>query len=123
MKNRKNKLKTSYYNDVKDIIMIETEPRKESYCYSILKKCFPCFYFVYNVSSIYLFWIVTHYGASHLYTHVCVPQSTYGFLLSPVLASSPHCKAIRWAINNGGNTIDSMWLVIGTWICSKILIK
>ena len=43
--------------------------------------------------------------------------------MSPFLVSAPHCKAIRWVVHNGGNTIDNMWIMLATWICSKLFMK
>lgn len=71
-------------------------------------------------SNIYLFWILIHYVAPHLYSYYCVHYSLLGFLMSPFLASTPYCKATRWIIYNGANAIDAMWIFLGTWIISKL---
>lgn len=70
---------------------------------------------------IYLLWIVLHYISPHLYVHFCVPLTLQGFIMSPFIAPSPHCQALRWAIYNGGNTIIAMWVVFGTWIMQKLI--
>lgn len=70
---------------------------------------------------IYLLWIVLHYISPHLYVHFCVPLTLQGFIMSPFIAPSPHCQALRWAIYNGGNTIIAMWVVLGTWIMQKLI--
>ena len=70
---------------------------------------------------IYLLWIVLHYISPHLYVHFCVPLTLHGFIMSPFIAPSPHCQALRWAIYNGGNTIIAMWVVFGTWIMQKLI--
>lgn len=75
-----------------------------------------------NVSSIYLLWIFLHYTAAHAYVKLCVPDSFYGFIISPLLTSAPHCQGLRWVIYNGGNIINNMWIILGTWICSNILL-
>ncbi len=75
----------------------------------------------FKISIIYLSWIVMHYTASHMYTKFCVPETWYGFLISPLLTSTPHCQGLRWIVYNGANTINSMWILIGTWLCSKII--
>jgi hypothetical protein len=82
-----------------------------------------CAQYMYNVSSIYLFWIVLHYFSAHLYVYYCVPSGVYGFLISPFLVAAPHCRAIRWIIQSGGAMMDNMWLVFGTWACSRIIAK
>lgn len=78
-------------------------------------------YYMYNASCIYLFWIMLHYISAQLYIYYCVPPGLYGLFISPFLISAPHCHAIRWIIHNGGNMTDNMWIVFGTWLCSKII--
>jgi hypothetical protein len=76
---------------------------------------------VYTISIPYLFWFILHYCSAHLYTSYCVPLSMSGLLWSPLLISSPHCKAFRWVLHNGGNSLDSMWILIGTWLSFTVL--
>lgn len=75
----------------------------------------------FKISIVYFIWIVMHYTASHMYTKLCVPETWYGFFISPFLTSTPHCQGLRWIVYNGANTINSMWVLIGTWLCSKII--
>ena len=86
-----------------------------SFIYKILK-------FIYEVTGIYLVWIVLHYIASHLYIKFCVPDTVTGFLLSPFMTATPHCQGLRWLMYNGANMINGMWIVLGTWLCGKLLI-
>jgi len=78
--------------------------------------------FVLNVSGIYIMWIFVHLISANLYVFYCAQPSLYGAIMSPIMASAPHCKGLRWAINNGANAIDVMWLTFATWICSKIVL-
>ena len=71
--------------------------------------------------SIYLLWIMLHYISPHLYVHFCVPLNMRGLLMSPFIAPSPHCQALRWTIYNGGNTIITMWIFIGTLVVKKLI--
>ena len=80
-----------------------------------------CIQYVYSASSLYLFWIMLHYFSAQLYVYYCAPRGLYGFLISPFLVAAPHCRAIRWIIHNGGNMVDNMWIILGTWLCSKII--
>jgi hypothetical protein len=75
-----------------------------------------------NISGIYFVWIFLHYIASHLYIKFCVPSTIFGFLLSPFMTATPHCQGLRWVIINAANMINNMWVVLGAWICSTILI-
>jgi hypothetical protein len=70
---------------------------------------------------IYGIWILLHYVSANLYVRLCAYPSFVGFIASPFLAASPHCSALRWAIYNGGNSITSMWVVMGVWLLSYIV--
>jgi len=74
-----------------------------------------------GIFGIYLLWICLHYIAPHLYVRFCVPATIIGFIMSPFIATSPHCQAIRWTIHNGGNTITAMWILMGTWIIQHFI--
>jgi len=74
----------------------------------------------FEISGIYLLWIVLHYASGILYSKYCTPNSIFGFLASPVLAASPHCRGLRWVINTGGDVIVNMWVIIGTWVAAKL---
>ena len=76
-----------------------------------------------TIGGIYIAWIGIHYAASHMYVEFCVPKSVWGFLLSPFLTSTTYCSALRWAIQNGANEIQSMWLLLGTWISLRLLFQ
>jgi len=78
---------------------------------------------VYNATIIYFIWIFIHYISIYLYQRFCTPYTIIGILLSPLLISSPHCKALRWAIYTGANTLDSMWALFGIWISSKLITR
>lgn len=67
---------------------------------------------------IYIMWIIAHYAAAHAYIYTCVPATIRGFLLSPFIAPAPHCYALRWVIQMGGNSISAMWIILGLWIAS-----
>ena len=75
---------------------------------------------IFEISSIYLLWIILHYASGILYSKYCTPDSIFGFLASPILAASPHCRGLRWVISTGGDIIVNMWVVIGTWIAAKL---
>ena len=84
-----------------------------------------CFRFsrhIYNLCGIYVLWILLHFASVKLYSRYCVPSSFIGLLLTPFLVPTPHCKALRWTMHQGGSTIDSMWIVMGTWLASKIVV-
>lgn len=75
-----------------------------------------------NVSGIYLLWIILHYIASHLYIKLCVTNTFIGFIISPFMVATPQCQGLRWIVYNAANIINNMWISIGAWICSTLLI-
>jgi hypothetical protein len=91
------------------------------YIQHFAEKSVCCVQYVYSVSRLYLCWIILHYFSAQLYVYYCAPRGFYGFLISPFLVAAPHCRAIRWIIHNGGNMVDNMWIILGTWLCSKAI--
>jgi len=80
-------------------------------------------YLVFTASYVYLLWIVLHYVAAHLYARYCTPLTIMGFIISPFIITAPHCKGLRWVLYNGATMIETMWVVFGTWLCSKIIVN
>jgi hypothetical protein len=75
---------------------------------------------VYEITSIYLLWIILHYFAGVLYYEYCTPLTFSGFIMSPFLVAAPHCRSLRWVISNGGDIIINMWVIFGTWVGAKL---
>lgn len=78
------------------------------------------FNIIMKIIGFYFIWILLHYVSSHLYIFFCVPNTLYGFLISPFLITTPQCRALRWCIYEGSNTINNMWNLLGNWVFSKI---
>ena len=78
--------------------------------------------FLFKISGVYILWISLHYFSAHLYVKFCVPDTIIGFIMSPFMISTPHCQGLRWIVYNAANTINHMWLLIGSWIYSMIWI-
>jgi hypothetical protein len=57
-------------------------------------------------------WSFAHYSAVHMYEQWCTPLSPLGFLLSPVMISTPHCTALRWIIHEGACNITNSWSLL-----------
>lgn len=68
----------------------------------------------------YVTWIAAHYAATHAYVKYCTPDTFWGFIMSPFIASAPHCEGLRWLISTGGTNITTMWALAGVWVTSKI---
>lgn len=104
--------------NVENVVLEEHDVvKQDSICTRIICKMT----YLLSISKVYLVWILIHYGMSQCYVKFCTPPSVYGLIMSPLLSSAPHCKAMRWAIYTGANTIESMWVIIGTWICAKMV--
>ena len=73
-----------------------------------------------KICGVYFAWIALHYSASHLYVKLCVPDTLFGFLMSPFMTATPHCQGLRWVVTNGASMINNMWIVLGGWLCSTI---
>jgi hypothetical protein len=97
------------------------------YVYELFEKgcdfIYDCTMYIINISGIYIVWILLHYIASHLYTKLCVPNTIYGFVMSPFMVTAPHCQGLRWIVYNGSNIITNMWVILGTWLCSVLVIN
>ena len=70
--------------------------------------------------AVYLCWLIVYFASTHLYTHFCTNLSVYGFLTAPFMTQTPHCRAFLWSISNGVTIIDTMWVLIGSFIISLI---
>ena len=68
----------------------------------------------------YIAWITAHYAAAHAYVKYCTPDTFWGFIMSPVIASTPHCEGLRWIISTGGSNIATMWALAGVWVTSTL---
>lgn len=80
-------------------------------------------FIIQNVPTIvfwYLFWIIIHFVASHLYLYMCVGSTFVGFLMSPFTSSAPHCQGLSWAIYALSRQFLLMWIALGTFIVSKL---
>jgi hypothetical protein len=91
--------------------------------------CIKCCLFIFKtiillskISGIYLLWICLHYFSAHLYIKFCVPHTIIGFIMSPLMISTPHCQGLRWIVYNAANIINNMWVIIGAWIYSLLWI-
>jgi hypothetical protein len=72
------------------------------------------------VVGFYIAWIASHYAATHAYVKFCTPNTLWGFIMSPLVASMPHCEGLRWVISNGGSNIATMWVLAGVWVTTKV---
>ena len=64
--------------------------------------------FLFRMSGIYILWISLDYFSAHLYVKFCVPNSFIGFIMSPLMISTPHCQGLRWMLR--GHTINNIFI-------------
>tara|TARA_A100001011_G_C13898665_1_gene670088 strand:- start:203 stop:514 length:312 start_codon:yes stop_codon:yes gene_type:complete len=77
--------------------------------------------YLWEISKIYIFWICLHYISVNLYAYFCAHLSLTGIFLSPLMVITPQCKALNWLVNNSIVNINGMWVVLTTWIMSKLV--
>jgi len=75
---------------------------------------------VFRIIIFYKILIITHFIASNLYPKICTPNTIIGFLMSPLMTTTPQCICLRYIINFTGNTIYNMWFLLGTWMITNI---
>ena len=75
---------------------------------------------LWSLSKIYIFWILAHYVSTNLYAYFCTHLSFMGLILSPIMAISPHCKALHWLSINSILNISNMWVALTGWLFLKI---
>ena len=122
---KKYKIKTENKREIMETEKVDTT-KKINYLYHIslvfLNYIYKIITLGLGIFGIYLIWILLHYFASHLYVKLCVPNTMYGFIISPFLVSTPYCTGLRWLIYTGANTIHNMWILFGSWISSRVII-
>ena len=68
------------------------------------------------LSGFYAAIFMVHYYSSHAYVTYCTPSGWHGIFVSPFIVSTPHCRALRWSIQNFSTTIENMWTILGTCV-------
>ena len=136
MMNRRHKTrenKTEYINEEfreqqdNELSSLNETSKHFKQVYEFTDKCssfiYKTFLYLLNISGIYLIWISLHFIASQLYIYYCVPKTLYGFIMSPLMIPAPHCQGLRWVVYNSANIITNMWVILGTWVCSVLVIN
>ena len=98
------------------------EKVRENMAITAFKAAKPYLLVANSLAGVYILWMFLHFVSANLYVYYCANMSFIGFFMSPILASAPHCRAIRWIMNAGAQSIDTMWIVLGTWVCSKLVL-
>lgn len=89
----------------------------QNYFTTSFTKDFQYFFFFYFA------WITAHHISPHLYIYFCTPNTVWGIVASPFMATAPHCTGLRWVIYQGGNTINTMWISFAAYATSKMMLR
>lgn len=73
-----------------------------------------------NTIFVYFTWITIHYISTHLYSHYCTKLSLWGYIMSPIIVTTPICRGLSWIIYTGSDKIFNMWNLLGSFILNYI---
>lgn len=65
-------------------------------------------------------WICLHYIAGVLHSQYCTPWGVVGFLMSPIMSSTPYCSGLSWVIYHGSQSMTMMWIFAGGWFSTYL---
>ena len=68
------------------------------------------------VVGVYFAIVLAHFVCSNIYPTLCCKMSVWGFIMSPFMAVTPHCEALRWIIHYTGEQIRNVWLWLGGYL-------
>jgi hypothetical protein len=77
--------------------------------------------FVTSASGIYVLWILVNFIAAHVYIRHCVGSTALDIAVSVFYVSSPYCQGVSWLIYTGSRQIAYIWMVLGTYLSTKLL--
>ena len=43
-----------------------------------------------------IFWTAVHWCSVQLYQKLCIPNTIYGYIFTPMMVQTPHCKMLIW---------------------------
>jgi len=78
------------------------------------------FHAIYPVVSIWIIWIILHWGSDNLHNHLCTHRSLMGLITSPFYVATPHCRGLNWLRGAARDNIVQMWMVIGTLCMARL---
>lgn len=69
-----------------------------------------------NPVGTFTLWMVLHYISAQLYKSHCAATGVWGFLLSPLMASTPYCSGLVWIMQQSVIKFLAIWALVGSWI-------
>lgn len=76
-----------------------------------------------DIIGVYILWITLHFICSYLYVKLCSGNTLLSILMSPFVATMPHCVAMRWVIFKGARVIEIMWFLAGKWVIEQFVVR
>ena len=73
-----------------------------------------------SAMKVYLFWNTMHWGAIQLYHYFCAPKTLIGYLMTPIMSQTPHCKTLDWFHRTSTDAFNSISAIVVTWGTSFI---
>ena len=68
----------------------------------------------------YLFWTTAHWAAVQVHQEYCAPRTITGYLFTPLLSQTPHCKITTWIQRTSTDAFNAMTAMGVTWMTSFV---
>jgi hypothetical protein len=68
-----------------------------------------------SAMKVYLFWNTMHWGAIQFYQHFCAPKTFIGYIMTPLMSQTPHCRTAHWIHQTSTNAFNSITTLIVSW--------
>tara|TARA_Y100001970_G_C14257373_1_gene876510 strand:- start:4464 stop:4748 length:285 start_codon:yes stop_codon:yes gene_type:complete len=69
---------------------------------------------------IYLFWTVVHNLSIYLYNKLCVSNSFFEYIFTPLITITPHCKALYYVFSTSTDMMNTMMMGFSMWVIPKL---
>ena len=69
---------------------------------------------------VYLFWNTVHWSSILFYQEFCAPKSRMGFLMTPFMTQTPHCRTAHWIHRTSTDAFNNIGALMVTWSTSFI---
>mgnify|MGYP001299196063 FL=1 len=64
---------------------------------------------------VYLFWNTMHWGAIQIYHQFCAPKTLVGYIMTPIMTQTPHCKTLDWFHRASTDAFNNISILVITW--------
>jgi Na+/H+ antiporter NhaC len=68
-----------------------------------------------SAMKVYLFWNTMHWGAIQFYQYFCAPKTIVGYIMSPLMTQTPHCRTAHWFQRTSTDAFNSITTLVVTW--------